>query len=83
MQPARMHAKKLALTNLCMEIQVTRLPSSKSVNIAVIHAESRGDRNCVMNLKISGSGPARTLHVIQCDLLPVFFYSTGNGKQSL
>jgi len=40
------------LAHLDLHTGIVRLPCVEAVNIAVVHAESRGDKNGVINLDI-------------------------------
>jgi len=44
--------------------RIRRRPSGQTVNIAVVHAEGRGNQDCVVNLLIGGAQAPRAFHVL-------------------
>src|SRR5450432_3495756 len=54
-----------------------RSPGGKTVNVAVVHAEGRGDQDCVVNLGVSCSFLASACDVFRGDTLAALLDVSG------
>src|ERR1700691_4861921 len=61
---------------------IPRLPCAQAVDVAVVHAEGRGNQHRVVNLDIGGALLFRPRNVVRADTLAILLYLAGNRQQS-
>jgi uncharacterized membrane protein len=62
-----------------INLRFGRSPGGQTIDIAVVHAEGRGDKHCVVNFLVRGSLFAGALPVLRRHVLAAFLHLSGNS----